>query len=92
MAAARCVLALACLIFQLYLAPVDFVWFTTAIALFFASSLVAVMRSEVFEGTFGLLALFIDTVFFMLLAWVILWRVSSTYAERRAAKTRQNRI
>ena len=31
-------------------------------------------------------------VFFLLLAWVILWRVSSTYAERRAAKTRQNRI
>jgi signal transduction histidine kinase len=62
------VLALACLIFQLYLAPVDFIWFTMAIALFFASSLVAVMRAEVFEGTFGLLALFIDTVFFMLLA------------------------
>ena len=68
LAAARCVLALACLIFQLYLAPVDFIWFTMAIALFFASSLVAVMKPEMFEGAFGLLALFIDTVFFMVLA------------------------
>ena len=68
LAAARCVLALACLIFQLFLAPVDFIWFTMAIALFAASSLVAVMRSEIFDGAFGLLALFIDTVFFMLLA------------------------
>jgi hypothetical protein len=39
-----------------------------AIALFAASSLVAVMRAEIFDGAFGLLALFIDTVFFMLLA------------------------
>jgi signal transduction histidine kinase len=62
------VLALACLIFQLYLAPVDFIWFTMAIALFFASSLVAVMKPEMLEGAFGLLALFIDTVFFMVLA------------------------
>ena len=68
LAAARCVLALACLIFQLFLAPVDFIWFTMAIALFAASSLVAVMRPEIFEGAFGLLALFIDTVFFMVLA------------------------
>ena len=68
MAAARCVLALACLVFQLFLAPVDFIWFTMAIALFAASSLVAVMRAEIFDGAFGLLALFIDTVFFMLLA------------------------
>jgi hypothetical protein len=30
-------------------------------------------------------------VFFLLLAWVILWRVSTTYAERRARKP-QNRI
>jgi len=30
-------------------------------------------------------------VFFLLLAWVILWRVSTTYAERRARKS-QNRI
>lgn len=30
-------------------------------------------------------------VFFLLLAWVILWRVSITYAERRARKP-QNRI
>jgi signal transduction histidine kinase len=62
------VLALACLIFQLYLAPVDFIWFTMAIALFFASSLVAVMKPEMLDGAFGLLALFIDTVFFMVLA------------------------
>lgn len=68
LAAARCVLALACLIFQLYLAPVDFIWFTMAIALFFASSLVAVMKPEMLDGAFGLLALFIDTVFFMVLA------------------------
>ena len=68
LAAARCVLALACLVFQLFLAPVDFIWFTMAIALFAASSLVAVMRAEIFGGAFGLLALFIDTVFFMLLA------------------------
>jgi signal transduction histidine kinase len=68
LAAARCVLALACLIFQLFLAPVDFIWFTMAIVLFAASSLVAVMRSAMFDGAFGLLALFIDTVFFMVLA------------------------
>lgn len=68
LAAARCVLALACLIFQLFLAPVDFIWFTMAIALFAASSLVAVMRPEMLGGAFGLLALFIDTVFFMVLA------------------------
>ena len=30
-------------------------------------------------------------VFFLLLAWVILWRISTTYAERRARKS-QNRI
>ena len=30
-------------------------------------------------------------VLFLLLAWVILWRVSTTYAERRARKS-QNRI
>jgi two-component system sensor histidine kinase DegS len=68
LAVARCVLALACLIFQLFLAPVDFIWFTMAIALFAALSLVAVMRPEMFDGAFGLLAVFIDTVFFMVLA------------------------
>jgi signal transduction histidine kinase len=68
LAAARCVLALACLTFQLFLAPVDFIWFTLAIALFAASSVVAVTRPEMRDGTFGLLALFIDTVFFMVLA------------------------
>jgi signal transduction histidine kinase len=67
LAVARCVLALSCLVFQLYLAPVDFIWFTLAIALFFASSLVAVMRPQMLDGAFGLLALFIDTVFFMVL-------------------------
>jgi len=64
----RVVLALACLVFQLFLAPVDFVWFTLAIALFTASSLFALLRPERLEGAFGLLALFIDTVFFMVLA------------------------
>jgi signal transduction histidine kinase len=68
LAAARCVLALSCLVFQLFLAPVDFIWFTLAIALFAASSVVAVTRPEMRDGTFGLLALFIDTVFFMVLA------------------------
>jgi signal transduction histidine kinase len=68
LATARAVLALACLIFQLFLAPVDFIWFTLAIALFAASSLFALLRPERLEGTFGLLALFIDTVFFMVLA------------------------
>src|SRR6266566_8884078 len=52
---------------QLFLAPVDFIWFTLAIALFAASSVFAVLRPETFEGAFGLLALFIDTVFFMVL-------------------------
>jgi signal transduction histidine kinase len=68
LAAARCVLALSCLVFQLFLAPVDFIWFTLAIALFAASSVVAVTRPEMRDGAFGLLALFIDTVFFMVLA------------------------
>jgi signal transduction histidine kinase len=61
-------IALACLIYQLYVAPIDFIWFTSAVALFFASSLLAVFRPEMLEGAFGLLALFIDTVFFMVLA------------------------
>jgi signal transduction histidine kinase len=68
LATARAVLALACLVFQLFLAPVDFIWFTLAIALFAASSVFAVLRPEKLEGAFGLLALFIDTVFFMVLA------------------------
>ena len=68
LAAARTVIALFCLVFQLVLAPVDFIWFTAAIALFAASSLLAVFRPEMLEGTLGLLTLFIDTVFFMVLA------------------------
>jgi len=68
LATARAVLALTCLAFQLFLAPVDFVWFTLAVVLFTASSLFAVMRPKKLEGTFGLLALFIDTVFFLVLA------------------------
>ncbi len=68
LATARAVIALACLVFQLFLAPVDFAWFTLAIVLFSASSLFAVRRSERLEGTFGLLTLFIDAVFFMVLA------------------------
>src|SRR5260370_16263478 len=68
LAAARTVIALFCLVFQLVLAPVDFVWFTSAIALFAASSLLAVFRPEMLEGALGLLTLFIDTVFFMVLA------------------------
>ena len=46
LATARAVLALACLVFQLFLAPVDFAWFTLAIVLFAASSLFALRRSE----------------------------------------------
>ena len=68
LATARTVLALGCLIFQLFLAPVDFIWFTMAIALFAASSLFALLRPQKRGGPFGLLALFIDTVFFMVLA------------------------
>jgi signal transduction histidine kinase len=68
LATARAVLALACLMFQLFLAPVDFIWFTLAMVLFAASSVFAVVRPEKLEGPFGLLALFIDTVFFMVLA------------------------
>ena len=68
LATARAVLALGWLVFQLFLAPVDFIWFTMAIALFAASSVVAGLRPGKFEGAFGLLALFIDTVFFMVLA------------------------
>lgn len=68
LAAARTVIALFCLVFQLVLAPVDFIWFTAAIALFAASSLLAVLRPEMLEGALGLLTLFIDTVFFMVLA------------------------
>jgi signal transduction histidine kinase len=68
LAVARTVIALFCLFFQLVLAPVDYIWFTSAVALFAASSLLAVLRPEILEGAFGLLALFIDTVFFMVLA------------------------
>src|SRR5258706_4034129 len=65
---ARAALALTCLTLQLFLAPIDFIWFTLAMALFAASSLFAVLKPEKLEGVIGLLALFIDTVFFMVLA------------------------
>jgi signal transduction histidine kinase len=68
LATSRAVLALACLIFQLFLAPVDYLWFTMAITLFTASSVLAVLRPQRLEGVFGLLVLFIDTVFFMVLS------------------------
>lgn len=68
LATARAVLAVSCLIFQLFLAPVDLAWFTIALALFAATSLFAVWRPEILQGAVGLLALFIDTVFFIVLA------------------------
>jgi signal transduction histidine kinase len=68
LATARAVLASACLVFQLFLAPREFAWFTLALGLFALSSMVAVWRPEILEGAIGLLALFIDTVFFMVLA------------------------
>jgi signal transduction histidine kinase len=65
---ARALLALTCLAFQLFMAPIHFVWFTQAMVLFAVSSLFAVLRPDKLAGTLALLALFIDTVFFMVLA------------------------
>src|SRR5947207_434159 len=65
---ARAVLALACLTFQLVSAPISIIWLTLAMALYAASSLFAVLKPEKLEGALGLLALFIDTVFFIVLA------------------------
>ncbi len=65
---ARAVLAATFLVFQLFLAPVDFVWFTVAIGLYAASSLFAALRPALLDGAYGLLALFLDTVFFLVLA------------------------
>jgi signal transduction histidine kinase len=68
LATARAVLALACLAFQLSFATVEVPWFTIALGLFAATGLLAVWRPEILDGAIGLLALFIDTVFFIVLA------------------------
>jgi len=65
---ARAVLAVTYLTFQLFIAPISYFWFTLAMAVFAASSLFALLKPEKLEGALGLLALFIDTVFFMVLA------------------------
>ena len=44
LAISRAALAFAFLVFQLFLAPVDFVWFTMATALYAASSLFAALQ------------------------------------------------
>ena len=68
LAMARAALAATFLVFQLFLAPVDFVWFTVAIGLYAASSVFAALRPALLDGAYGLLALFLDTVFFLVLA------------------------
>jgi signal transduction histidine kinase len=67
LAVARSVLAIACLVFQVLLAPVYFGWFILALSLFAILSFFLVWRPEILAGAIGLLALFIDTVFFMVL-------------------------
>jgi signal transduction histidine kinase len=68
LAIARSAVALACLGFQLLFGTASFPWLTTPLALFAASSVFAVARPRTLQGASGLLALFIDTVFFMVLA------------------------
>lgn len=68
LAMVRALLALTCLGLQVFLAPVEFVWFTQAMVLFAGSSVFAFLRPDKIEGALSLLALFIDTVFFVVVA------------------------
>src|SRR5262245_24512967 len=65
---ARTALALACLTLQLFTAPITFVKLTLAMAAYAAASVFVALKPEKLEGALGLLALFIDTVFFIVLA------------------------
>lgn len=64
----RAALALICLLFQLIVAPVDSILVTLSIGLYAAASWLTVVRKRTANRTFGLLTLFIDAVFFMVLA------------------------
>ncbi|MGH9722501.1 MAG: sensor histidine kinase [Bryobacteraceae bacterium] len=66
LAIARAVLATACLGLQI-VAPIDSILVTLSVAFFALSSFVALRKGRA-SGSFGLLALFVDTVFFMVLA------------------------
>lgn len=64
----RAMLAGTSLAIQLILAPVDSLLVTVSISLFAFSSLITLKRKLGFQSHFGLMTLFIDTVFFMVLA------------------------
>lgn len=64
----RLALAVASLILQVILTPIHNPLVTAAIGLFAVSAVVTVRKRTVFRGTYGLLALFTDTIFFMILA------------------------
>jgi signal transduction histidine kinase len=67
-AIARALLAATSLVTHLILAPVRSILVTTAITLFALSSVLTLKRRMGFQTHFGLIALFLDTVFFMVLA------------------------
>lgn len=68
LAIVRTLLAFACLLFQILFPSDAPLLVTIAIGLFATSSLFAFFRRDALSGAAGLLALFIDTVFFMVLA------------------------
>ena len=80
---ARLALAAACLVMQLFLAPVDSILVNATIGVFTISSIFALKWRMARKGMFGLLALFIDTVFFMMLvkygANETIWLASAFY-------------
>ena len=65
---ARAALASICLLFQFIVAPVDSVLVTLSVGLYAAASWLIVVRKRTVRRTFELLTLFIDTVFFLVLA------------------------
>ncbi|MEO7653869.1 MAG: sensor histidine kinase [Bryobacteraceae bacterium] len=64
----RAGLASICLLFQFIVAPVDSVLVTLSVGFYAAASWVIVSRKRTVRRNFDLLTLFIDTVFFMVLA------------------------
>lgn len=65
---ARCGLATASLGIQFFVAPVNSALVTTAIALYTVSTFFTLKRRLGFQGRYGVVTLFVDTVFFMMLA------------------------
>lgn len=65
---ARVLVGLSALLAEMFLPPGRSLFFSTALGIFLVYSLVVVIRKRDHSGAFGLLALFGDTVFFLILA------------------------